>query len=264
MHRSGIEDFGWYFFCIFRENLVTAIDLSKALGLKKIDLENDISYVIICEYSNNIQGFVISSPNKLMNKSWTEIKRPAGSIQNSGYLTAITYDGGPENSVQILDVEKLLGEILGIEDEVPKELIEESRKLVKGDMRVMILDDSSSAIKLLESTLNQLGITRVDQFTEAEKAISALELSMTGEREDRYKLIISDIEMPGMDGFTFTRKVKGNPVLSKIHLVLHSSMSNKSNRDKAQQVGADGFIPKFQPDGIARLILDQFRGGAVA
>ncbi|MBF0589088.1 MAG: chemotaxis protein CheV [Magnetococcales bacterium] len=248
----------------FRDNLVTAIDLSQALGMKPVDYANDISYVIICEYSNNIQGFLISSPNKLMNKSWEDIKRPAGSIQNSGYLTAITYDGGPENSIQILDVEKILGEILGIEDEVADELIQESRKVVTGNNRVLVLDDSRSAINLLEATLRQLGITRIDKFNSAEKALEALERAMTAEREDRYNLIISDIEMPGMDGFTFTRKVKAHPVMSKVHLVLHSSMSNKSNRDKATQVGADGFIPKFQPDGIARLVLDQFRDGAQA
>ena len=61
-----------------------------------------------------------------------------------------------------------------------------------------------------------------------------------------------------MDGFTFTMKVKSDPRFAPAHLVLHSSMSNASNRLKAEQVGADGFIAKYYPDKVVKLVLEQF------
>ncbi|MGN7614183.1 chemotaxis protein CheW, partial [Magnetococcales bacterium HHB-1] len=111
----------------FRERLVTAIDLSVGLSLTPIDFENELSYIIICEYSGTVQGLVISYPNKLINKSWEEVRTPSSGIQNSGYLTAITYEN--DDSIQILDVEKILGEIVGVDESLSDELLEEGRRL---------------------------------------------------------------------------------------------------------------------------------------
>lgn len=67
------------------------------------------------------------------------------------------------------------------------------------------------------------------------------------------------LAMPVMDGFTFTRKVRSRPKLSNIYLAIHSSLSNKSNQDKAKQMGANDFIPKFTPDNIVEVILGQIK-----
>ncbi|MBF0613034.1 MAG: chemotaxis protein CheW, partial [Magnetococcales bacterium] len=90
----------------FRDRVVTVIDLSFGLGMQPVDRKG-FSYIIICEYSNSVQGLLISHPNKLINKGWDEIKKPGNSWQ-SGYLTALTYDEDG-NAIQILDVEKILG-----------------------------------------------------------------------------------------------------------------------------------------------------------
>jgi two-component system chemotaxis response regulator CheV len=70
----------------------------------------------------------------------------------------------------------------------------------------------------------------------------------------RIDLVISDIEMPGMDGFTFTRSIRGNGDYKHLKVILHSSMSNPSNRIKAEQCGADRFVAKFDPDSLAEEI----------
>ncbi|MBF0124949.1 MAG: chemotaxis protein CheV [Magnetococcales bacterium] len=241
----------------FRDKLVTVIDLGLGLGLDPVNYQGGLSYVIICEYSNTIQGFLISRPNKLVNKSWADIKSPGSSIQSSGYLTALTYDDD-DKATQILDVEKILGEIIGFEVEVKSTLLEEGRSASIADYTVLAVDDSKAARLLLARTLGKLGVGHVI-YENADQAFNALQESIAPGSTQKFCLIISDIEMPGMDGFTFTRKVKAIPQLASIPLVLHSSMSNQANTVKAQQVGADNFVAKFQPDAIARVVLDQIQ-----
>lgn len=238
----------------FRDKLVIVIDLSLSLGMAPVDWKNTVSFIIVCEYSNTVQGFLISRPNVLFNIGWDEVKKPKGSLQSSGYLTALAYDHAQE-AIQILDIEKILGEVIGLNDKVSQELVDKGYAEEARDMQVLVLDDSSAARRMMENALTQLGIPHA-LFEEGAVALQALTKSLQ-EGVKPFSLIISDIEMPGMDGFTFTRTVKANPALKNIPLVLHSSMSNKANRSKAMAVGADGFVPKFQPNVIASLVLER-------
>ncbi|MBF0193089.1 MAG: purine-binding chemotaxis protein CheW [Magnetococcales bacterium] len=98
----------------FRDTSLTVIDISSGLDMAPIDYKNNISYVIVCEYSNTIQGILVSRPNRLLNVNSEDIKPPSETIKNSGYLTAITFDENSE-TVQILDIEKIISEINSIE-----------------------------------------------------------------------------------------------------------------------------------------------------
>lgn len=234
----------------FRNRAIPIIDLAAALEMTPVDRAAGVSYIIVCEYSNTVVGFLISSPNKLMTKNWNDIKAPGDSLANSGYLTALTYDD--EFSIQILDIEKILIEIIGMDEQIGDAVLQSSRALALGGFRVLAVDDSRAARAMLEGTLSQLGTPHVI----VESAHKAWE-QLTQAGSEGFQLIISDIEMPGMDGFTFTRQVKSDARFATIPLILHSSLSNASNRDKAEQVGANGFIAKYQPDSIANLIMSQ-------
>ncbi len=237
----------------FRGKTVTVIDISFSLGMASVDQKNSISYIIVCEYSNTIQGFLISQPNKLLNISWDDVKKMSGITPSSGYLVGITFEKDG-TAVQILDIEKILGEVIGLDDKISQELIDQELTDAS-DLQVLVLDDSKAARGMMKNALDQLGIHHA-LFEEGHLALEALTKSLQ-KGEMPFSLILSDIEMPGMDGFTFTRKVKSNPDLKNIPLVLHTSMSNKANRSKAISVGADGFVPKFQPDVIASLVLER-------
>nr|CAX84238.1 Response regulator receiver modulated CheW protein [uncultured bacterium] len=238
----------------FRGSAISLIDLSQALGLEPLDFGHVVSYVMVCEYSTSTQGFLIARPNLLVHKSWDDIISPEGEVYNESFLTAITYEG--EQPIQILDVEKILTEIIGIEDQVSSDLLEKAAQVVRSEHHILAVDDSRAARQLISSALDQMGI-RHTVVENADKALKILEKTVEHGERCPYTLIFSDIEMPIMDGFTFTRKVKSNPRLARIHLALHSSLSNQSNAYKAKQMGADDFIPKFQPDRIAQAILEQ-------
>ncbi|MGN7612470.1 chemotaxis protein [Magnetococcales bacterium HHB-1] len=237
----------------FRGKWVTVIDLSFSMGLEPVDHQSVISYIIICEYSNSIQGFLVSQPNVLMSISWSDVKKPGGMVQQDSYLTALAYDKEGQ-AIQILDIEKILGEVIGLDDSISQELIDQKGSYDASDVRILVLDDSKAARGMMKNALEQLGVSYA-LFEDGNVALEALENAV--ESREPFSLIISDIEMPGMDGFTFTRKVKEKSDLKYIPLLLHSSMSNRANKSKAQSVGADGFVAKFQPNVIASLILER-------
>ncbi|MGN7610567.1 chemotaxis protein [Magnetococcales bacterium HHB-1] len=235
----------------FRDRLVTAIDLAYALGLTPVDL-NQLSYTIVCEYSGSIQGLLISEPDKLVNKSWDDIKAPTSNMHHAAYLTALTFDG--DVAIQILDIEKILGEIIGVEEEIPEDILIEIQKFHPENHHILVIDDSKAARQLLKNALDSLGFKSSFE-SNAANAFLSLKNAFSASETPPIHLIISDIEMPGMDGFTFTRKVKENKQLKHLPIILHSSMSNPSNRMKAEQVGANDFVAKFHSHDIASVIL---------
>jgi len=113
-----------------------------------------------------------------------------------------------------------------------------------------VVDDSRTAIAMLQSILDKLGFSS-NAVQSADQALEYLE--RMGAHVD---LIISDIEMPGMDGFTFTRTIRANETLKHHKVMLHSSMSNPSNRIKAEESGANDFVAKFDADILAERILN--------
>ncbi|MEO5358972.1 MAG: chemotaxis protein [Nitrospirota bacterium] len=245
----------------FRGRSITVIDLSEALEMEPVDYKNHISYVIVCEYNYLIHGFLINSPNTLINRSWEDVKSPSAIMSKTACLTALAYtDDG--KTIQLLDVEKILAETIGVEEELSGDfqdnLEKEAVAINFKDYHLLVVDDSKAARMMLKSVMDKLGVT----YTMMESAVNALQLLEDFSKEDvpitdRFAMIISDIEMPGMDGFTFTRKIKGDSKLAGLYVILHSSLSNKSNVSKAKQVGANDFLPKFRPDEIAGKILDR-------
>ncbi|MBF0399884.1 MAG: chemotaxis protein CheV [Magnetococcales bacterium] len=238
----------------FRGHPISLFDLADGLGLTPIDYQHQLSYILVCEYSGSIQGFLVSRPNMLIHKSWSEIIKPEGSVYNNSYLTAITYHN--DLSIQILDVEKLLVEIIGIDTVVSDALLQKSKALEAEQHHVLVVDDSKAACQMLAAALDQMKI-RHTILNQAQEALDLLKQGVQKGGNCPFTLIVTDLEMPGMDGFTFTRKVREIPALDKVRLAVHSSLSNKSNWEKAQQMGANDFIPKFSPDRFAEIVLQQ-------
>jgi two-component system chemotaxis response regulator CheV len=235
---------------------INIIDLSLSLGLTPVNYREEMGHIIVCEYNNAVQGFLIKNPDKLITKSWDEIKSPTGMLSSYGYLTSLAYTDEGE-TIQMLDIEKILAEVLEMDHGLSEEMMEQIRKTDYSHFHAIGVDDSKTARTMLQSVFDGIGLN-YQLMDHAAKALEYLE-ALSDEEIKKHRLIISDIEMPGMDGFTFTRKLKEIPRLSGIHVMLHSSMSNKSNMLKAKQVGADEFLAKFHPDSLAEKIIEKFK-----
>jgi two-component system chemotaxis response regulator CheV len=226
----------------FRGNALAVIDLSEAVGLPTKNYREELAYIIICEYNRSLTAFIVHAPDTLLTRSWADIHKPEGI--NAISLVAIAYSDSNE-AIMLLDIESILVSVVGIERDLTD--VVEGRG---SGHHVLIVDDSRTAIMLLQSVLDKMGFTNTAMMS-ADKALEYLEKDFA-----RVDLVISDIEMPGMDGFTFTRTLREHSNYKDLKVILHSSMSNPTNQQKALQAGANRFVPKFDPDTLSEEIFN--------
>jgi two-component system, chemotaxis family, chemotaxis protein CheV len=144
----------------------------------------------------------------------------------------------------LLDIETILNDVVGLDQGMEEPSLCRDN-LDWSSLRILLVDDSRSALLLLQSLLDKLGCRHISM----QSAAQALDFLNNGAQESSplVDMVISDIEMPGMDGFTLVRTIRENPAFRDLKIMLHSSMSNPTNQIKATQVGADDFVAKFDP-----------------
>lgn len=244
-----------------RGQTISVIDLSMAIGGRSVD-NLDNSFVIIAEYNRSVQGFLVEGVEKIINMDWSKILPPPQGMGKINYLTAVTQVD--DKLVEILDVEKILDEISPVLTDVNDDIVHEvqadiEQKLQESGQenikrKVMVADDSSVARKQVERALKTLGLEAV-LATNGQEAFDILkEMSKEGSIYDQIGLLISDIEMPEMDGYTLTAKLRNEPELNKLKIILHTSLSGVFNQAMVKKVGADNFIAKFNPDDLAKAV----------
>ena len=141
---------------------------------------------------------------------------------------------------------------------VSEEVAEEAKAL-----HVLIVDDSKIARKQVSRCLEEIGV-EVTALNDGRQAWEHLQqLTDSGVRiQDKYLMLISDIEMPEMDGYTLTTNVRNDARISDFHIVLHTSLSGVFNKAMVEKVGANGFISKFNPDILGDVVvkrIEQFK-----
>lgn len=228
----------------FRGNALAVIDLSEAVGLPTKDFHDELAYIIICEYNRSLTAFIVHAPDTLLTRSWADIHKPEG--VNAQSLVAIAYADKGE-AIMLLDIESILVDIVGIDRNLTGAGMSGAEGRGSG-RHVLVVDDSRTAIMLLQLVLDKMGFTNTAVMS-ADKALEYLKTEHGG-----VDLVISDIEMPGMDGFTFTRTLREHDDFKHLKIILHSSMSNPSNQLKAEQSGANKFVAKFDPDSLSEEI----------
>lgn len=235
-----------------RGNTVSIMDMNLSIGRRPLD-DIETGFVIITEYNRSTQGFLVRGVERIVNMHWEEIHPPPTGSGKDNYLTAVTEVDG--QLVEIIDVEKILAEVSPISEEVSPGIIEDgiAERLVQ--KHVLIVDDSAIARKQVQRVVESMGI-KTTLKKDGREAIQYLN-SMLEEGLDPHSeliMVISDIEMPEMDGYTFTAEVRSNPALKDLTVVLHTSLSGVFNESMVKKVGADDFMAKFNPDELARRV----------
>ncbi|MEH6532380.1 MAG: chemotaxis protein CheV [Photobacterium frigidiphilum] len=234
-----------------RGQTISVIDMSLATGGRPIeDLDN--CFVIISEFNRSIQGFLVSSVERIINMNWESILPPPQAAGRSNYLTAVTEIDG--ELVEILDVEKILDEISPVNTDITGSVLEELIDSLPENRRVLVADDSSVARKQVQRAIEAIGCECI-LVKDGKEAINKLkEMAKEGSIYDQLALVISDIEMPEMDGYTLTAEIRNNPNLKDLHVILHTSLSGVFNQAMVERVGANAFIPKFNPDELGTAV----------
>lgn len=235
-----------------RGQTISVIDLSMATGGAPI-ADISASFIIIAEYNRSVQGFLVGSVERIINTNWDAILPPPKGTGKASYLTAVTEVD--KELIEILDVEKILNEISPLSTDVSS-VIADNVDVSKSDGKIIfIADDSSVARNQVKKALNTLGL-EIEMAKNGLEALNRLKeiAAETGDVTDKVGILVSDIEMPEMDGYTLTAEVKNTPELSRLHVVLHTSLSGVFNQAMVSKVGADDFIAKFHPDELASAV----------
>ncbi|MCK4841788.1 MAG: chemotaxis protein CheV [Methylococcales bacterium] len=238
-----------------RGRTIPVLDLSMAIGRAALTRDSDC-HVVVTEYNRAIQGFLVSSVDRIINIGWDQVKAPPSGTGKESYLTAVTEVD--KELIEVIDVEKIMKEVMGGEDNASDEAIDFEESASGG--HVLIVDDSSVARNQVKRVCSQIGT----QCTTLKDGLEAWEhlRKLTSDGIDitkHYSMIISDVEMPRMDGYTLTRKIKADPEMKNVYLVLHTSLSGVFNTSMVEKVGANKFLAKFDPDSLVKTIQQRLK-----
>lgn len=236
-----------------RNQTLPVIDLGQALGQPPFtDVEN--GFVIITEFNSSVHGFLVRAVESIVNVRWEAIKPPPKGIDNESFMTAVTEVEG--RLIEVIDVERVLADIRGQMQEFIADEMDGAERAAS--MRpVLVVDDSAVARGQIQRALAHIGATCVT----ARNGREALELlrgwADSGEVDDHISMVISDIEMPEMDGYTLTQKIRRDPRLADLYVLLHSSLSGVLSNEMTAQVGANDYLSKFNPERLVHMVLER-------
>ena len=238
-----------------RGGTIPIMDMRQATGSRPLENIHEC-FIIITEYNRSTQGFLVSSVERIVNMNWGAILPPPKGTGKDNYLTAVTEVD--DKLVEIIDVEKILAEVSPLPEDVSEEFIEHANVETSVKKHVLIVDDSAIARKQIQKVITSLGL----QTTLLQDGKEALEYlhAMVDQGKDPNKellLVVSDIEMPEMDGYTFTAEVRADTRLNNLFIILHTSLSGIFNEAMVKKVGADDFLAKFHPDELAKRVSDR-------
>jgi len=233
-----------------RGHLVPVIDLAKYTG---VITEKTPEVMIVTEYNGHTQGFLVEAVDTILRLDWSAMRVPPEMISNrmGGLVTAVT-ELDNNNLVMMIDVERVLAETTDIDDSfqfVNIEPIKESRM-------VFFADDSAVARKQIEKTLQAMNVNYAYAINGRRAWEELQRMASQAEQaekplKDMVNLVLTDVEMPEMDGFLLTKMIKSDPRFAGIPVLMHSSLSGQSNQRLGQSVGVDDYVSKFEPQKLS-------------
>jgi two-component system chemotaxis response regulator CheV len=244
---EGIEGF-----VSLRGEMVPIINLQKFCHMKSRD---EPRILMITEYNTHIQGFLVSSVDTIQRLNWEQVKEPPSLISKrlGGLVTAVA-ELSPERLVMIMDVEKVLADAGDFYDESLFDGVDHVGQ--QGHYKILFADDSNIARKQIVKTLDKMGVGHLTAINGAEawKTIEQLadKCAQNGANiTDEIQAVLTDVEMPEMDGYVLTQKIKADPRLEHLPVIMHSSLTAQANQAMGKGVGADAYVPKFQPKELS-------------
>ena len=235
-----------------RGQVIPVIDMARALDRPG---DAQAAHLIVSEFNRSTQGFLVRSVERIVHVDVEKVMPAPEAAQGPNVLTAIAQVG--QQRVEIIDVERILAEVVGDLQQVTRGAVDPAAigAALRG-RRVLVADDSRVARAHIERVLAQLGIGAI-VVNDGRQALQALQqlADEPGSLHDKLLMVISDVEMPDMDGYRLTTEIRQDARLAGLFVLLHSSLSGTFNQAMVKRVGADQFIPKLNADELAQGIL---------
>jgi two-component system, chemotaxis family, chemotaxis protein CheV len=241
-----------------RGQVIPVIDLPAVVGCVP---KTGLNIMLVTEYARTTQAFAAESVEDIVRLDWNQILSADGTVAR-GYVTSIARLDGDKNSTrlaQILDVESILQRVLPSEQVDVKAEVVGPEVSIKSGSIVLAADDSYVARSMIEQELKVLNLPYVMTKTGQEAWNKMQEIALDCQQKgipvsDRVAVVLTDLEMPEMDGFTLTRNIKREPQMRGIPVVIHSSLTGDTNETHVRSAGADAYVAKFAAKELAEAL----------
>lgn len=240
-----------------RGQIIPVIDLPGIVGCTP---KTGLNILLITEFARTTQAFAVESVEEIVRLDWSQVLS-AESNAMGGMVTSIArLDGetGSSRLAQVLDVETILRHMSPAEEKTTKMDTGPRFSLDEGKV-ILAADDSVVARRLIEQGLTDMGAPFVmtKSGKEAWERLHTMATAAEAEGKtirDKIALVLTDLEMPEMDGFTLTRNIKGSDRFKALPVVIHSSLSGSTNEEHVRSIGADGYVAKFHAEELAHAL----------
>ena len=230
--------------------IIPLIDLSKWLNITP-DTKKHKKKVIISEFNNIKIGFVVHDVNRIRRINWKDVEAARFSysgVIERGKITGTTQiDDG--KTLLILDLESIVDELDFYEKKADQivEIVEDHHKF---SGLALVLEDSKIARKRVVANLVAMGFQVIEAIDgqEGKEKLEKLAQKYGNELKNNLKIIISDVEMPRMDGFHFANEIKKDKRFENIPILFNSSICDANSMERGKKSGADGYVVKFDPN----------------
>lgn len=234
-----------------RGEVLPVVSMNRVLGIP-VQNKSDQEKFIVAEFNKQRVVFHVDNVTQIHRISWDQIEKPSD-IYQGGSSHVIGVIKRLEEMILLIDFEKIIVDI-NPESGISVESVKKLGKRERSDKKIVIAEDSPLLRKLLHDTLMEAGYANLEFFENGLDAINYLEqlTSVTSDISEHVQIVVTDIEMPQMDGHALTKKIKEHKNLLKLPVLIFSSLITDDLRHKGDQVGAEDQISKPE---IAELVL---------
>lgn len=242
-----------------RGQMIPVINLPSIVGCNPT---KGLGILLVTEFARTTQAFAVEEVNEIVRLEWKQVLSAEG--HGGGLVTSIArLDGNAENTrlAQVLDVEQILRDVFPQQHQaVADDAVISTLQMPPGTV-ILAADDSAVARMMIEQGLKAMNVPYIMTKTgkEAWDRLQAISASAQAEGKsvrDKVALVLTDLEMPEMDGFTLTRNIKQDVRFKGVPVIIHSSLTGTTNEGHVKSVGADAYIAKFVAEELAITIRD--------
>ncbi|WP_413112271.1 chemotaxis protein [Thaumasiovibrio sp. DFM-14] len=235
----------------FRGVTLPVIDMAKAIGYRPIrEEEREQCSIIVAECRQQLIGFLVRGIDRIVSFDWKQIAPPPKSLGQDTCVTGVMMV--EEQLVQLLDIELIISTVYPPSPGSLFPTLTDLQRETLRPMKILLVDDSSVARRQLIDALESISIP-YHFATNGNDALSMLHHAAA--ENDPYNILVSDIEMPGLDGYELAFEVQNNPSLSESYVILHTSLSSEISVSQAHQVGAHEALSKFDANELIHAML---------
>ncbi|HTN33270.1 MAG TPA: chemotaxis protein [Marinobacter sp.] len=234
----------------FRDSAVPVIDMAAAVGYPALTEEERANgSVIITDVQRQEIGFLVRGVQQIIETDWKQVMPPPRAL-NKAFITGLLDVDG--DIIQLLDVELLLAKVYPESLNAQDVMLTDVQSGILKSLNILMVDDSYVARKQLSDVLDSKDIS----YQVTSNGDNALQILLSEHESGRpVDILVSDIEMPGLDGYELTFNIRDNSALKQPYIILHTSLNSEMSLSYANQVGANEALTKFDAEELLQAML---------